>query len=76
MLLCSQLLLLVDDALVNDGVHLVKCSTRIVRQQDLLLAHNPLLLLLTQVHHLLLLDESLPDFFVRSRLLHWCLSGR
>ena len=69
MLLRCQLLLLIDDALMDDCVYLIKSRSRIVRQEDLLLTNDPLLLLLTQIHHLLLLNEPLSDLFVRPWLL-------
>ena len=64
-----HLLLLVVNALLDDGVDLFERGARIVREQDLLLARYPLLLLLTQILHLLLLLQALANLFVGPRLL-------
>lgn len=68
LLLERHLLLLVQDALLDDGIHLLNRCTWIVGQQDLLLSLNPLLLLLAQILHLLQLLQSLFDLFVSARL--------
>ena len=64
LLLKRHLLLLVDDRLLDDGVDLFYRGARVVGQEDLLLALDPLLLLLAQVLHLLLLVEALADLLV------------
>ena len=77
LLLECHLLLLIQNALLDDGVDLFNRSARIVGKQDLLLPLYPLLLLLAQVLHLLQLLQPLLDLFVRARLLHCvvCLCG-
>jgi len=70
LLLEGHLLLLVQDALLDDGVHLLDCCTWVIGQQDLLLSLDPLLLLLAQILHLLQLLKPLFDFFVGARLFH------
>jgi len=64
LLLQCHLLLLVDDALLDDGVDLLDGRARVVRQEDLLLARDPLLLLQPQLLHLLLLVQSLAYLLV------------
>ena len=59
--------------MLDDGVDLLDRGARVVRQKDLLLALYPLLLLLAQVLHLLLLVEALTDLLVSAR---WLLSRR
>ena len=70
LLLECHLLLLIQNALLDDGVDLFNRSARIISKQDLLLPLDPLLLLLAQVLHLLQLLQPLLDLFVRARLLH------
>lgn len=67
LLLEGHLLLLVDNTLLNDGVDLFDGRARVVCEQDLLLACDPLLLLQSQLLHLLLLMQALSDFFVSAR---------
>ena len=69
LLLGRHLHLLVVDALLDDGVDLFESCPRVVLKQDLLLPLNPLLLLLSQILHLLLLKQALPDLFVGARVL-------
>jgi len=68
LLLECHLVLLVQDALLDDCIDLLDRRARVVRQQDLLLPLNPLLLLLAQILHLLELLEALLYFFVSTRL--------
>ena len=64
LLLKCHLLLLIYDALLNDRIDLLDGRPRIVREKDLLLARDPLLLLKPQLVHLLLLVQSLSDLLV------------
>ena len=73
LLLKCHLLLLIYDALLNDRIDLFDGRTRIVREEDLLLARDPLLLLKPQLVHLLLLVQTLSDLLVGARR---CLGRR
>ena len=64
LLLQCHLLLLVYDALLNDRIDLLDGRPRIIREEYLLLARDPLLLLEPQLVHLLLLVQALPDLLV------------
>ena len=59
--------------MLDDGVDLFYRGARVVGQENLLLALDPLLLLLSQVLHLLLLVEALADLLVGAG---WLLSRR